>query len=248
MAKQTSIFTLTGDVGGMSFYQTKRGHLARKKGGVSKERILNDPNFARTRENLNEFSANIQAVKWMRDSIRPAVSKMTDVELHHRLVRQMMKVLRTDPVNLRGKRSVAEGDWSLLEGFQLNAVKSLDNVIKMDLEFNNSPTDWGISMDPFYPMETLSIPKGATHFRLLAAAASFDFAAGEKTLIQRVSADIDLELETPTITLSITKSDLLQPIRIFIFGIEFFQLVNGRHYPLIDLSHNTGYIVTAEKA
>jgi hypothetical protein len=232
----------------MSFYQTKKGHLARRKGGVSKERILNDPNYARTRENINEFSGNIQAVKWIRETIRPAVSKMTDAELHQRLVRQMMKVLRTDPVNLRGKRKVAEGDWSLLEGFQLNTVKSVDTVIKMDLKFTDSPTDWGITLDPFFPSEILSIPKGATHFRLLAAAASFDFAAGEKTLIQRVSADIDLELETATITLGIDKSELLQPIRIFIFGIEFFQLVNGRNYPLIDLSHNTGYIVTAEKA
>jgi hypothetical protein len=55
MAKQTGIIKLKGTIGGISFYKTSDGHLAREKGGVDKSRIQNDPAFQRTRENGAEF-------------------------------------------------------------------------------------------------------------------------------------------------------------------------------------------------
>ena len=63
MAKQTSVITLNGKIGGLSFYKTKDGYFAREKGGVSRSRVMNDPKFARTRENIREFNENIRAVK-----------------------------------------------------------------------------------------------------------------------------------------------------------------------------------------
>ena len=63
MAKQTGVITLEGRVGRLSFYKTKDGYLAREKGGVSKSRILNDPRFARTRENMREFADNAKSSK-----------------------------------------------------------------------------------------------------------------------------------------------------------------------------------------
>jgi len=49
MARQKSILKLQGTIGGISFYKTKDGFLAREKGGVDASRIANDPGFARTR-------------------------------------------------------------------------------------------------------------------------------------------------------------------------------------------------------
>ena len=57
MAKQTGIIKLKGTIGGISFYKTSDGDLAREKGGVDKSRIANDPAFQRTRENGAEFGA-----------------------------------------------------------------------------------------------------------------------------------------------------------------------------------------------
>ena len=86
MAKQTSIITLNGNVGGLSFYKTKDGHMAREKGGVSKDRIMNDPKYARTRENLKEFTENIRTVKLVQDTIRPAIIRIADPKLYQRMV------------------------------------------------------------------------------------------------------------------------------------------------------------------
>src|SRR5690554_3694840 len=125
MAKQTSIITLNGQIGGMSFYKTKDGYFAREKGGASKSRIMSDPKFARTRENIREFQDTAKAVKLLKDTLRPAIVKISDSRLHNRLVRQLMKVLKADLLNPRGDRKVQEGDWTLVSGMEMNNRASL---------------------------------------------------------------------------------------------------------------------------
>ena len=70
MAKQTGIIKLKGTIGGISFYKTSDGHLAREKGGVDKSRIQNDPAFQRTRENGEEFGRAGKGGKVLRNAIR----------------------------------------------------------------------------------------------------------------------------------------------------------------------------------
>lgn len=70
MAQQKSIIKLRGTIGGISFYKSKDGYLAREKGGVDGSRIASDPAFARTRENGAEFSNSASAGKLLRDTIR----------------------------------------------------------------------------------------------------------------------------------------------------------------------------------
>ena len=55
MAKQKGIIKLDGTSGDIAFYKSQDGYLARENGGVSADRIANDPNFQRTRENSEEF-------------------------------------------------------------------------------------------------------------------------------------------------------------------------------------------------
>lgn len=247
MAKQTSIITLNGTVGGLSFYKTKDGHMAREKGGVSKERIMTDPKYARTRENLKEFTENARTVKMVKDTIRPAVLRIADAKLHNRLIREMMKVLRTDPVNGRGKRIVAEGDWNLIQGFEINSSAVLSGSVKTEITVTNTPTEWGFSIDPFLPVDFLSIPLGATHFKLMAAGASFDFQAGTKSFILDAGINHPLEELTGIISMTIPKAGLPEPNKLFIMGIEFLQVVNGQNYAFNSEEHNAAAIITVEK-
>ena len=61
MAKQKGIIKLDGTVGGITFYKSKDGYLAREKGGVSADKIANDPNFDIT--NLFEKAETITDIK-----------------------------------------------------------------------------------------------------------------------------------------------------------------------------------------
>ena len=54
MARESSILKLKGQLDGMSFTKTQEVSST-CKGGIERERILNDANFERTRENMNEF-------------------------------------------------------------------------------------------------------------------------------------------------------------------------------------------------
>ena len=71
MARQRGIIKLQGQMGGVSFYKSQQdGFLAREKGGVDADRIKNDPNFERTRENGAEFGRAGAAGKLLRTALR----------------------------------------------------------------------------------------------------------------------------------------------------------------------------------
>ncbi|MCB0457643.1 MAG: hypothetical protein KDC91_07865, partial [Flavobacteriaceae bacterium] len=57
MGIQKSFIKMKGTMDDLTFYLRKGRFLVRKKGGVDRERILKDPNYARVRENMSEFTA-----------------------------------------------------------------------------------------------------------------------------------------------------------------------------------------------
>ena len=102
MAKQTGIIKLKGTIGGISFYKTSDGHLAREKGGVDKSRILNDPAFQRTRENGSEFGRAGKGGKVLRNAIRVLLQNAKDKRVVSRLTKDLLAIVKTDTINERG--------------------------------------------------------------------------------------------------------------------------------------------------
>ena len=70
MARQDGVIKLTGQMGGISFYKSQGGHLVRQKGGIDGDRMKNDPAFARTRENNEEFGRAGASGKLLRTALR----------------------------------------------------------------------------------------------------------------------------------------------------------------------------------
>ncbi len=116
MARQTGIIRLKGTIGGVTFYKTTDGHLAREKGGVDKNRIANDPAFQRTRENGAEFGRAGAGGKLVRKAIRLLLQNAKDKRVTSRLTRSLVRVIKTDPVNERGLRTIPDGDMGLING------------------------------------------------------------------------------------------------------------------------------------
>lgn len=247
MAKQTSVITLEGRVGRLSFYKTKDGYLAREKGGVSKSRIMNDPKFARTRENLQEFADNASSSKLLRDALRPVVSKIGDSRLNLRITQAMMKVLKTDLLNTRGDRKVREGDWNLMKGMEMNASSSLGSTIFMEIVYTDSPTSWEAGIAGFIPQDFLAVPRGATHSRISATGVGLDFTTGIRT-VQTVSSPLlPLNIPALAISLPLDKTTLTGTHRAFVLAVEFIQLVNGVEYAINNGANNAAAIITTEK-
>ena len=134
MAQQKSIIKLKGSMGGISFYKSKDGYLAREKGGVDAARIANDPNFARTRENGAEFSNAASAGKLLRDTVRTLAMNASDSRVTARLTQVMAQIKNLDDEGVRGERSVAAGIAKeegklLLKGFNFNIDALLGTVL-----------------------------------------------------------------------------------------------------------------------
>ena len=120
MAKQRGIIKLEGTIGDLTFYKSQDGFLAKGKGGIPADRIANDPNFQRTRENGSEFGRAGKAGKTLRTSLRAMLQNASDSRMVSRLTKAMVKVIQEDTTNPRGLRNVIDGEAELLAGFEFN--------------------------------------------------------------------------------------------------------------------------------
>jgi len=247
MAKQAGIITLKGAVGRLSFYKTRNGYLAREKGGVEKSRIMNDPRYARTRENIREFTDNANSTKLVRDALRPLISKVGDQRLGLRLNRQMMKILKSDEVSVRGDRRVKLGNWDLLGGIELNEKASLASTLFFKMDVLDAPTSWQIDLPAFMPTDALAIPPGAEGFQITALGVGLDFDSGARTVVSSATGALPTTVESAPSVLSIDKSQLSGTHFLFVLGVEFLQPVNGKDYRLNNGDHNGGKILSVSK-
>lgn len=248
MAKQTSIITLKGRVGRLSFYKTKDGYLAREKGGVEKSRIMNDPRFARTRENMQEFTDNAISSKLVKDALRPVISKVSDPRLGLRLNQQMMKVLKSDELSVRGERKVKNGNWDLLGGMELNIRASLSRTLLFDIRTLDSPASWEVQIPALLPSDEIAYPTGAEGFRIIATGVGLDFDAGTRSTVTATTPILPVSAPTEATVLSIEKSQLSGTHFLFVLSVEFYLTVNSTDYHMNNGDHNAGKIMTVSQA
>lgn len=249
MAKQESILKFVGNMDGLSFYKNKNGYAARKKGGVSGSRIKNDPRFERTRENIEEFGRAATASKLLRSALRATLANTRDSAMTPRLTKMFLQVVKTDPVNRRGKREVVEGDFSLLKGFEFNIASPLDRTLYAvpTLTFNRDQGSATITIPPIVPAHAIVWPEGATHCVVISSAVELDFTTNDyghssfrSDAIEKDSGDVAELVIQHTVT---PQSGL--PI-VLTLGVEFYQLMNGEHYPLKNGAFNSLSLVAAD--
>ena len=241
MAQQESFITLNGTLGKLTFYRSKEGFLVRQKGGVSAQRMASDPAFQRTRENGAEFGRAGIAGKLLRNALRALLQNASDSKMVGRLTREMVKVIQADITNPRGLRNVIDGEAGLLEGFEFNIGGKL--LTTMYAPFTASITrasgELVVSIPPFVPLNMITAPEGATHFRINSAGVEIDFEQAAYTVAVNSSATISWD-STVTEALKLTNTvtaNSTHPLFLAL-GIEFFQQVNATMYPLKNVAFN----------
>ncbi|GAB3654942.1 hypothetical protein GCM10028791_25900 [Echinicola sediminis] len=248
MARQSSFIKLEGTIGDVTFYKGKNGYKARQKGGVSKERILKDEKFRRTRENLAEFARAATAAKLLKRAFQEIVARARDTRTHNRLYRQTLKVLKSDLVSDRGERKVEEGDISLFTGFQFSSAAVFESLVFADHTTQDNGTQLTVTMQPFVPTRYLAKPEGATHFRMFLVAASANFL--EQTKASKVASSTEYEIgeqEVADLELTVDKNQLTGGDHFYALGIEFFQQTNGKIYTLNNGAHNGAVVILSEE-
>ncbi|OOG75472.1 hypothetical protein [Flavobacterium sp. A45] len=241
MAKQKGIIKLNGTIGDITFYRSKDGYIAREKGGIDANRIANDPAFQRTRENGAEFGRAGKAGKTLRLALRTLLLNSSDSRMVSRLTQIMMKVIQADATNERGLRNVIDGEAELLSGFDFNITGKLGTTLFAPFVAGIDRVSGEISVDfePFVPANMIAAPGGTTHFKIISAGAEIDFeaetfvTANSETAILPWDSNLTVAINhLNTVTANSTKPLFLA------LGVEFYQGVNGKMYPLKNGAYN----------
>ncbi|MDP4268976.1 MAG: hypothetical protein Q8909_02495 [Bacteroidota bacterium] len=246
MAKQKSILKLQGTIGGISFYKSKDGYLAREKGGVDASRIANDPGFARTRENGAEFGNSASAGKLLRDAVRALGKDASDGRVTSRLTQIMAQIKNLDDANARGERNVAEGVMkedakSLLNGFDFNINATLGTVLYKAFQVDTETGE--ISIAAITPQQDITIPVGATHVVFRSGFASVNFETGESEMTVSDPVRLAVDAAAQAISVKPAKAPAVEGVHFFLFSIDFVQSVNNVDYSLKNNAFNVLSIV-----
>lgn len=241
MGKLDGIIKIQGTLGDLTFYKSADGHMVRTKGGISKQRIKNDPAFIRTRENGEEFGHSASSGKLLRLAVGAMLFKAKDRRLSSRLLKIMSALKNLDSSGARGKRQVAEGLTTvtgkmLLKGFDFNNRAEKQNVL-----FAAHSLDTGsgkVTVADLIPAEMIKKPEGATHFSMQSAFLNLDFASSVSDITFSNIENHRLNNSLLTLSLNPTGVPAGSGTQFYLLLIEFFQEVNGVQYVLNNGAYN----------
>ncbi len=233
MAKQISLVKFRGTIDDLTFYTSEDGYMARKKGGVSAERIKNDPRFRLTRLNGQEFGIGGKAANLFRSAWKTEIAKAADTRITSRITKAMVAILQTDTVSDYGYRKVENGIPTSLLGFDFNAKVSLDSVFEpqQTVSIDRATGQAVITLPAYTPEKDIAAPDGTTHYSIFAAVAPINFASDAVVTNRQSTGNLvydNTEVASGTLTLNFTPNS---PDPVFLLmGIEFMKIVNGKAY------------------
>lgn len=247
MAKQESLVKFRGRIGDLSFSKHRtRGYEARMAGGPDKKRIMSDPNFQRTRENMSEFGSAAQLAKLIRIQLNNLLKGLADKSFRNRLTSIVHRIQKMDRDSVRGERVFKPENSRLLKGLEFNDNSSLSFMFGENLStsYDRESGEVTLTIPEFDPRVDVTLLEGATHIQ-------FTLAAVEQTLdpeniprpeVQR-SAFIPLIGKHLGETLEVNLPPDSEKVVYIMVGITTYQETNDDFYLLNNNPYNVMTIV-----
>jgi hypothetical protein len=156
-------------MGGISFYKQNGEHVARQAGGPDRARILNDPGFARTRENMSEFGGlNLAAGSFSR--IFTGVKNLRDTTLRGRVSRIFRVMMKQDEDAARGQRGVLVSQHrSDLLWLELNGARPFKTSVgaRFTVAHSEDRKTATFTIADLRVESMITAPTGTTHFQFV---------------------------------------------------------------------------------
>lgn len=167
MSKQESIIKFKGKMDGISFFEKEGKYVARKAKGPSREKILTHPNFARTRENMSEFTGLALASGSLTLAFAP-VKNLRDNKLRGRGAKIFRSIMVVDEASVLGKRQVLLSQHrSELKKIELNAESPLSSLLTAkEVTTHSADRRTATITLPLQP-HMIAAPLQATHFQIV---------------------------------------------------------------------------------
>lgn len=246
MAKANGILKIEGTIEDLTFYKKDGQSFVRKKGGIAKERIMNDSNFIRTRENGAEFTHSANSGKILRGAVGNLAFKAKDSKLSSRLLQLMSKIKNLDTASARGLRKVSIGVTTTegkqqLKGFDFNNRAHLKSVLFAPYELNTSTGEIGFTN--LIVAEHIHFPQGATHVSLQSAFLNLDFGTETSNISYSPITNVPINLTPINPVLTPTSVPTGTGVQIYFLFISFYQEVNAVQYSLRNEEYNVLNII-----
>lgn len=240
MAKQVGLLKLQGSVGGLSFYKKGDEYNVRVKGGPSREQVLKDPKFKRTRENSSEFARAVRVAKSFRDALRAALAKGADKKFSLRLNARMLHLLKADAESRRGERNVCVPHLTQLQGMECNVNTQLSETFFLTERpaYDRAQSKAQLILPPIRPRDSFRKQPSATHVQLeLTALVFHPYGDSPNEAKSDSSAYLDLYSSQPIASIGLeVELQADKGAAVFLLlGINYYQMVNEAYYPLTDL-------------
>jgi hypothetical protein len=246
MAKSNGIVKIEGTIEDLTFYKKDGVNYVRKKGGIPKDRISNDPKFERTRENNNEFGHSGSSGKLLRTALGSLVFKAKDGKLSSRLLQTMSRIKNLDTSSARGSRRVGVGleganGKSLLKGFDFNIKAPLKNVLFAPYVLDTATGV--ISLTNFIAREQLLFPQGATHVSFQSCVLVLDFETEVSEVSYSNVVSLPINLTPASVVVTPTSVPTGTGVQLFLLMISFYQEINGVAYSLRNEEYNVLHVI-----
>lgn len=154
---------------GLSFYRNRQGeYMVRKPGGPDRTRILTDPGFVRTRENMSEFAGLAMATSSLSHVFAP-VKHLRDTGLRGRAAKLFRSMMKRDG-SLRGQRQVLLSQYrEELLNMELNIETPFKEVFRGKYTTTHGPDRklGSVTINNLQPSISVQAPREATHFQLV---------------------------------------------------------------------------------
>lgn len=233
MAKIKSIIEIEGSIGEVTYKRTKAGNIASRKSNLDKERIMTDPNFERTRENMGEFRNSAKGSKRLKDAIHVLLVGILFKKLYQRLLRLMVKSLRFDTVNVRGQRKpevslLTPQGKNMINGFDFSESAPLESIFFKPISIDGV-TD-GIMLGDVKPNKDLIYPTEAKYVRFSAGVVVIDLDTGVFDLQLTPEVMLEINSTVTNVTLTPDAVPVGTGLKLYVLKVEFLEMVNGVYY------------------
>ena len=241
MASQTGILGLQGTVGGLVF--AKDGSV-RQKPASNKAAFASSASLARTRENAAEFGLSAKYSKLLRDSLRVAIASASDSR-----VALAPDARRCAPSSASTTRTTGASACSTRRTRPRCSASTstpgagIGQTMYFPYEVTGAGADVTMSIPALNPASDIAAPQGATHFEVVFAASDLDM----ETLTYTngvVAAPLGIlplngaPLVNQTVVASFPAAPAAANLVVGVVGINFYQQINGKFYPLNNNSTN----------
>lgn len=240
MGQLNGAIQFSGTVGNVTV--SKNGQV-RLKPQSNKAMYNSSASMQRTRENGNEFGRAAKAGKLLRESLRGLIISASDSTLVARATQKMRAIIGMDETNDRGER-VVDKDYAQTEllGFNFNAGATVGQSLHAPYGVAQNGAEVTLTFPTLNPATDIVSPQGATHFEVVLGVSALNF----ETLTYAVGAiagpmgavALNSGAAPRTIVAVLPTAPGADDVVLGAVGINFYQQLNGKLYPLNNNASN----------